>query len=142
MSLRLIHSRPARYIVVGAICALIHNVVMIVGDVLGVHYLLMSVVSFGIVTLLGYLLHSGFTFRGQLSIAAFLRFAAGLAFGFPISLLVMAILCTGLGIPVIIAAPTATIVLFVWNYASAHWAILGGPPLPFQRQHSRAPSET
>jgi hypothetical protein len=37
----------------------------------------------------------------------------------------MAILCTGLGIPVIIAAPTATIVLFLWNYASAHWAILG-----------------
>ena len=125
MSLRLTHSRPARYIVVGAICAVVHNVVMIVCDFLGFHYLPMNFVSFGIVTLLGYLLHSGFTFRGQLSIAAFLCFAAGLAVGFPISLLVMAILCTGLGIPVTIAAPSATIVLFVWNYASAQWAILG-----------------
>ena len=125
MSPRLIRSRPIRYIVVGAICALVHNVVMIVGDFLGFHYLPMNFVSFGIVTLLGYLLHSGFTFRGQPSIAAFLCFAAGLAVGFPISLLVMAILCTGLGIPVILAAPIATVVLFVWNYASAHWAILG-----------------
>jgi len=125
MSPRLIHSRAARYMVVGAICAVIHNVVMIVGDFLGFHYLPMNFVSFGIVTVLGYLLHSGFTFRGQLSIAGFMCFAAGLAVGFPISLLVMAVLCTGLGIPVIIAAPTATVVLFVWNYASAHWAILG-----------------
>jgi putative flippase GtrA len=125
MSLRLTHSRPARYIVVGAICAVVHNVVMIVGDLIGFHYLPMNFVSFGMVTLLGYWLHSRFTFRGQLSIAAFLYFAAGLAVGFPFSLLVMAILCTGLGIPVIIAAPTATIVLFLWNYASAHWAILG-----------------
>jgi hypothetical protein len=35
----------------------------------------------------------------------------------------MAILCTGLGLPVALAFPITTIMLFVWNYASAHWAI-------------------
>lgn len=117
--------RPARYVVVGAICAAMHNVIMIGGDWLGAHYLPMNFVSFALVTPLGYWLHSDFTFHGTLSLRGFLRFAAGVAAGFPISLLVMAILCSGLGLPVIIAAPVATLVLFIWNYASAHWAILG-----------------
>lgn len=122
---RLSRWRPARYVVVGAICAAMHNFIMIGGDWLGAHYLPMSFVSFALVTPVGYWLHSDFTFGGKLSFRNFLRFAAGVAAGFPLSLLVMAILCTGLGLPVIIAAPVATAVLFVWNYASAHWAILG-----------------
>jgi putative flippase GtrA len=116
--------RTARYTIVGAICALAHNAVMILGDLAGGHYVPMTVLSFGIVTPLGYLLHSRFTFRERLSLRGFLRFASGVAAGFPLSLLSMAILCTGLGLPVVIAAPIATITLFLWNYASVHWAIL------------------
>jgi putative flippase GtrA len=117
--------RTARYTVVGAICAATHNAVMILGDLAGGHYVPMTFLSFGIVTPLGYLLHSGFTFKTQLSVGGFLRFALGVAAGFPLSLLTMAILCTGLGLPVVIAAPVATITLYLWNYASAHTAIIG-----------------
>jgi putative flippase GtrA len=63
--------RTARYTIVGAICALAHNAVMILGDLAGEHYVPMTVLSFGIVTPLGYLLHSRFTFREQLSLRAF-----------------------------------------------------------------------
>lgn len=125
MKLPAIGWRPARYVVVGAVCATVHNLIMILGDMAGLHYLPMNFVSFATVTPLGYWLHSDFTFAEKLSLRAFLRFATGVAAGFPISLLTMAVLCTGFGVPVIIAAPVATIVLFVWNYASAHWAILG-----------------
>lgn len=69
-------------------------------------------------------MHSSFTFRERLSLRGFLRFTSGIAAGFPLLLLSMAILCTGLGLPVVIAAPIATIILSLWNYASAHWAIL------------------
>jgi len=117
-------ARTARYTIVGAICALTYNAVMILGDLAGGHYVPMTVLSFGIVTPLGYLLHSRFTFREQLSLRGFLRFASGVTAGFPLSLLSMAILCTGLGLPVAIAAPIATMTLFLWNYALAHWAIL------------------
>ncbi|MDR3530342.1 MAG: GtrA family protein [Rhodopila sp.] len=110
---------------VGAICAVAHNVVMILGDWGGGHYVPVSVLSFGVVTPLGYLLHAKFTFMERLSLAGLLRFTSGVAAGFPLSLLVMATLCTGLGMPVLFAAPIATITLFLWNYASAHWAILG-----------------
>ncbi len=116
--------RTARYTIVGAICALAHNAVMILGDLAGGHYVPMTVLSFGIVTPLGYQLHSRFTFREQLSLRGFLRFASGVTTGFALSLLSMAILCTGLGLPVVLAAPLTTITLFLWNYVSAHWAIL------------------
>ena len=125
MRLPAIGWRPARYLVVGASCAIVHNLIMIIGDWAGGHYLPMSFVSFAVVTPLGYWLHSGFTFSEQHSLRAFMRFAAGVAAGFPISLLTMAMLCTGFNVPVVIAAPVATVVLFAWNYLSAHWAILG-----------------
>jgi putative flippase GtrA len=118
-------ARTARYAIVGAICALTYNAVMILGDLAGGHYGPMTILSFGIVTPLGYLMHSSFTFKERPSLRGFLRFASGVAAGFPLSLLSMAILCTGLGLPVVIAAPIATITLFLWNYASAHWAIFG-----------------
>ena len=49
---------------------------------------------------------------------------AGIAIGYPLSLGLMILFCSGLGLPVLIAAPLATGVLFVFNYVSAHWAIV------------------
>ena len=122
---RIFDWRPARYVVVGGVCAVVHNLIMILGDMAGIHYLPMNFISFSVVTPLGYFMHSGFTFGAHHSWRSFLRFAAGLASGFPLTLMTMALLCTGLNVPMIIAAPVATIILFLWNYASAHWAILG-----------------
>ena len=117
--------RPGRYAVVGAICALAHNAIMILGDWCGFNYVPMTFVSFFLVTPLGYWLHSGYTFHGPFSLRGFLRFASGVATGFPLSLASMALLCSVLRLPVIVAAPIATGMLFVWNYVCAHWAILG-----------------
>lgn len=125
MKARWITARTARYAMTGALCALAHNVVMILGDAAGVHYLPMTFLSFALVTPLGYLLHAGFTFKELLSWRAFLRFAAGVAVGFPLSLLIMAVFCSGFGLPVAIAAPLATLTLVLWNYVSTHWAIVG-----------------
>jgi putative flippase GtrA len=124
VKLRELPERTARYIIIGAICAAANNAVMILGDWAGGHYALMAVLSFGLVTPLGYLLHSNYTFREQISWRRFLRFASGVATGFPLSLLSMALLCSGLDLPVVLGAPITTITLFTWNYASAHWAIL------------------
>jgi len=117
--------RTLRYTIVGAVCAATNNAVMILGDLAGGHYVPMSFLSFDIVTPLGYLLHAKFTFRQRLSLRDFLRFASGAAAGFPLYFLALAVLCTGLGLSVIIAVPITTIMLFLWNYASAHWAIRG-----------------
>ena len=115
--------RSSLYTVVGAICALANNVVMMLGDWAGANYVPMSIASFILVTPLGYLLNAGLTFRTKPSLRDFARFAAGVALGFPLYFLVMATLCSGLRLSVAMAAPISTISLFAWNYASAHWAI-------------------
>jgi putative flippase GtrA len=118
--------RPARYLVVGGICALAQNAVMIAGDAFGGHFAALTVLSFALVTPLAYWLHTAFTFDKKRELRSFLRFAAGLATGFPLSLLVTGMLCSGLQAPMVVAAPITTVVLFFWNYCSAHWAILKG----------------
>jgi putative flippase GtrA len=117
--------RTARYALIAAICAAASNAVIILGDVAGGHYVPVIIFAFAVVTPLGYFLHSSFTFGERRSWVGLLRFVSAGALAFPLSLLTMAILCTGLGLRVAIAAPIATVLLFVWNYASAHWAIVG-----------------
>jgi putative flippase GtrA len=117
--------RPARYILVGATCAALYNAVMILGERAGFDYVSTSFLSLLVVIPAGYLLHAGFTFGSGRSWRAFLRFAGSVLAGFPISLLTVALLSSGVGLPMVIAAPVATLMLFCWNYAIAHWAILG-----------------
>jgi putative flippase GtrA len=117
--------RSGRYLAVSVICALTNNAVLILGDLAGGHYVPLTFACFAITTPLGYILHARFTFRDSYSWRAFARFASGAATGFPISFVAIAILCSGFGLPVMIAAPVATIALFLWNYACAHWAIRG-----------------
>lgn len=116
--------RGWRYTLVGAVCAVAHNAIMIAADQAGIHYLLGTVISFLAVTPLGYLLHSRFTFAEPLRLKAFMRFVGGVATAYPISVALMIVFCSGLGLPVVIATPIATVALFVWNFAAAHWAIL------------------
>jgi len=123
------HERPLlergwRYTVVGAICAIAHNAIMIGVDQLGGHYLLGIMISFLAVMPTGYALHSWFTFGKPLRLKAFARFAAGVAAAYPISVAMMVLLCSCLGLGVAIASPIATVALLIWNVVVAHFAIL------------------
>lgn len=124
-AMRPVAAKRLRYLAIAGFCAAAHNAIMIAGDHIGVGYLPMTFVSFACVTPVAYALHSRFTFAERISTTRLLRFTLGTAVGLPLSLLVMAILCTVLKLPVVVAAPIATVALFVWNYASAHLAILG-----------------
>jgi putative flippase GtrA len=96
---------------------------MILGGMAGGDYVSLSILAFLVVTPIGYLLHSRFTFGIHRSWQDFARFASAIAASFPIYFVVMAGLCSGLHLTVPIAAPIATIAMFIWNYASAHWAL-------------------
>ncbi len=122
--------RTARYTMVGAICAVLNNILIIGGGFLGAGYVAMSLVAFALTTPLGYLLNTRFTFEKPPSIGGLLRFASAAATVFPVFLVLMAIFCSGLGMPVAIATPLCTIILYFYNYALAHWAILYRRRLP------------
>ena len=118
----LAHAR--RYLTVGAVCALVYNLITIGSDFAGVNYLPATLLAVGVVAPLGYFLHCRFTFRKAPSLAGFLRFMAGIALAYPLLIALMMLFCSGLGLPVLIASPLATAVLVVFNYLSAHWAIV------------------
>jgi len=116
-----------RYLLVGITCAVLYNVTLIVGDFSGLHYAVSTVVSFVIVVLSGYWLHSTFTFGRELSAAALFRYALGMAANLPISLILMFVFCDLVHIAVAVAAPATTAILFIWNFAASRWAIVANP---------------
>lgn len=123
MTLAAFFAHCRRYLTVGALCAVVYNLVMIGCDFAGMHYLPASLIAIAVVGPLGYFLHCRFTFRKALSLMGFARFMAGIAIAYPLLLALMMLFCSGLGLRVSIATPLATVVLFVFNYLSAHWAI-------------------
>lgn len=124
MTPSVLFDRARRYLTVGALCAVTHNVIMIGGDFAGLHYVLATIVSFVVLTPMGYLLHSRFTFHKPASLPGFLRFTAGIAAAYPLSLGLMVLFCSVLDWPVLVAAPLTTVLLIAYNYISAHWAIV------------------
>ena len=118
-------ARPLRYVLVGATSAVGSNVILIGGDRLGVHYVPLMALSFLVVTPVAFWLHSRFTFGAPMSWRNLMRFASSVSAGFLMSFVMLALLCSGMGVSVAIATPIVTVVLFGWNYVTAHIAILG-----------------
>src|SRR5581483_1875386 len=97
-----------RYLLVGCACAVLHNAIMIGCDFLGIHYVISSMISYVIVVLFGYALHSRFTFERHPSASSLFRYAAGMAANYPGSIALMFVFCDLAGQPVWLAAPLTT----------------------------------
>ncbi len=117
------------YVGIGGGCALFNNAIAVIGDCAGVNYLATTVSGIVLVTPLAFVLHSLFTFCSPLSLQGFLRFALGIATGSLLSLILMVVLCNWLSMRASLAMPLVTVMLFVWNFFSARWAILRPRPL-------------
>jgi putative flippase GtrA len=113
-----------RFFTVGLVCALLHNAIMIGGDWAGLHYVVSSLISFAIVVLVGYWLHSGWTFpgaeRGRVTLA---RYTLTMAANLPLSLAGMFLFVDLLGLTVPVAAPTVTVLLAAFNFVAGRWAL-------------------
>lgn len=113
-----------RFFTVGLACALLHNAIMIGGDWTGLHYVASSLVSFAAVVLVGYWLHSGWTFPGAVrGGTSFARYALTMALNLPLSIAGMFVFVdlAGLGVP--IASPTVTVLLAAFNFVAGRWAL-------------------
>ena len=133
-SKRTLAERSWRYTLIGGACALLNYAIMLANDAVGGHYLLGTVIAFVIVTPVGYLLHSAFTFAERPNTKAFIRFVAGIASAYPVATGLMIIFCSGLHLSVAVATPVVTGLMFAWNFAAAHWSILSGFGLPNRRR--------
>lgn len=113
-----------RFLGVGLACAVLHNVVMIAGDLAGLHYVASSVISLVVVTVFGYQLHSRWTFPGaERTRTSFVRYALTVSANLPLSLAGLFVLVDLLGMPVPIAAPVVTVLLLAFNFTANRWAL-------------------
>jgi putative flippase GtrA len=114
----------ARFLLVGAQCAILHNVIMIGGDWLGFHYVVSTFISFLIVAFVGFMAHAHWTFKtAETSMHAMFRYYVSAAANVPLSLAVMFVLVDLARLPVPLAAPLTTVTLLAWNYVASRWAL-------------------
>ena len=116
--------KELRYLAVGATCAILNNVLLIGLVALGIGWFRGTLITFLPVLLVGYWLHTAVTFEARVSRASFLRYAATIAAGHPVWIVVLFCLVDVMGLTVAVAAPAGTVVMFLYNFVGAHWAIL------------------
>jgi putative flippase GtrA len=116
--------RIPRYVIVGAFCAGIYNVTMIAGDALGINYVVSTLVAFVVIVLVGYALHCLYTFSEKLSLIGLARYTGAQMLTLPFSIGGMFALHSLAGLPIWIATPLLTGLLFCWNFVATHWALV------------------
>jgi putative flippase GtrA len=121
---RALAARFPRFVLVGGLCALLNNVAVIELVRNGFGSVTASVMAFGPVLLIGYALHSLFTFATQPTTLTFGRYTLAMLSNFPAWVALLYVFCDLLKISVAVVAPAATVLIFLWNYVSSSWAFL------------------
>jgi putative flippase GtrA len=116
--------RSLRYTIVGGLCAVINNLLLIGVVTLGLGYLAGIFAVCAPMLVIGYSLHALVTFEKPLSLVDFLRFSIGNLASYPMWIASHVVLCSVLALPIYVATPIATLILFCANYLLAHWAYL------------------
>jgi putative flippase GtrA len=116
--------QPARYLLSAGLCAIANNILLIVGAQAGLNLLELILLSFVVIGTTGYVAHVYLTFRQAPSWASYVRFMAGIAIGIPVAFVVLLLLRDVLRMPMTLAAPTATLLLLVYNFLNAKLAIM------------------
>lgn len=116
--------RNQRYLAGAVLCALVNNVVLIAGDWFSLLLTANVLAAWLAGSLTGYFWHSAITYRSPRSLAGLLRFLTGTLLGIPLAWLVLFVLRDLLGLPMWLASPVMTLVLFLYNYLNARLAIV------------------
>lgn len=119
---------PLRFLLVGLACAALNNVLVIALDAAGVHYALAAAIAFVPVLLAGYALHVAFTFSQTPGWVSLARYGLAMLANYPLLVALLFVLCDLGQLPVRLAVPIATVLMFVWNYAASRWAIVARAP--------------
>ena len=115
----------SRYALTAAACMVMHNVIMIGGDAVGLVMPVCVLLSFCVCVLLGFALHSRYTFAVRGDGPALLRYTIAMAANVPLTILLLWFFFTLLRLPMALASPGATLVLLVVNFFASRWAITG-----------------
>jgi putative flippase GtrA len=112
------------YGLVAGLCLGLHNAIIIGLDALGAPLLMGVVVSFGVVAATGYALHSRFTFRRAMGMAAFGRYVLAMSANIPLAFATTWFWHRPMGLAMPFAAPVASACMMLANFLLSRWAIV------------------
>ena len=118
----------SRYLAVAAICMIAHNLIVIGGDLAGLFMPVAVCISFCVVVLLGFALHSRYTFAVKGGGRSLLRYTAAMALNLPFNIVLLWLLFDLMAWPMVVASPVATLVMLAVNFFASHWAIAARRP--------------
>lgn len=125
--------KELRYLAVGATCAGVYNVALIGVVMAGIGTVAATALLLGPMIVLGWGLHSAVTFGARFSLGGLGRYALTMILAYPVWLIVLTALTEGAGLGIAVASPLGTVLLFLLNYVTAHWAILRSLKAAFRR---------
>lgn len=103
---------------------LLNLAILLAGERAGVHYVVSISISFVSCVLIGYLLHSRFTYATPADWPGLVRYTMAMALNYPLSILAIWCFHDLLSQPMVIAAPASTLALAAYNFFASHWAIV------------------
>lgn len=121
MNDRLRHGRC--YLAVSIFCVLFNNALLIGLDWAGIGYGVSVLVSAAVMIPLSYALHCTLTFAVEPGWRSFGRYAAVLLVNTPVAWLLLLVIHDWGRLPMIVAAPVVTGLMFTWNFFGSGWAI-------------------
>jgi putative flippase GtrA len=116
----------SRYLVIGAVCAVLNNLILICGDALGLHYAVSIMITFALVLPATYLAHAHWTFDIRLSWVGFGRFLLGSVISLLVASSTIWLFRGLLLLPMAVTAPLATVTMTAYNYIMTRWAMRRG----------------
>ncbi|WP_090482190.1 GtrA family protein [Qipengyuania nanhaisediminis] len=123
----------APYSLISGLCVILHWCILLAGEKVSLHFTVSITLSFVICLIIGYGLHSRFTFKKKRSRRSFFLYGLTNSLNYPISLLTIWFFYDFLKQPMMLAAPASTLILVVYNFFSSKWAI-GNASFAFDKQ--------
>lgn len=122
----LLDNRSARYLVVGSICAVANNIILIASDAAGLHYWTAVLLTFVLMVPPSYVVHALWVFKVPASWTAFGHYVAGTLSSLVVAALMIGLLRGVAMLPMVAAAPIATLAMVLYNYLMTRWAVYRG----------------
>ena len=126
---------PVAYMTVAGFCLVLHNVILIASDSIGIPLWLAVLLSFTAVASSGYVLHAIFTFRQPLAVSRFARYAFAMSANIPLAFVTTWLWHVPVGLSMPLAAPIASGCMLAVNYLLGRWAIVPPPSSAAELTH-------
>ena len=115
--------QTVRYSVVSGICLGLGTTLIPLLSWWGLHYALATLVAFFLNVIVGFFLHSYWTFDVERNYCSLVRYISTVALNLPLTVIIIGISHDIMGLSVAASTVISASVLLIWNFIAVRWAV-------------------